>query len=128
MHAEHDPELSVEQRRQAATLRQQLDDSTTQLDAVSVARLAAARRRALDAARPRRAAAPWWAGVAVAASLLAALLLRPDAPSTTPGIDAEGLEWLAMVDGNPEAYEDLELYEALAHDHTADTQTREHNS
>jgi hypothetical protein len=113
MQAEHDPQLSPEERRLAAQLRATLDDAP--LDLVTNARLAAARRRALDAATPKHRA-PLWAGAAVAAGLVAVLAfnLRPAVePAATPGFDEDGLEWIALAEEAPEFYEDLEFYEWL---------------
>lgn len=112
MHAEHDPQLSPEERRLAARVRATLEDAP--LDMVASAKLAAARRRALDAARPRRRT-PLWAGAAVAASLVAALAfhLRPALEPAAPAIDQDGLEWIALAEESPEFYEDLEFYEWL---------------
>ena len=114
MHAEHDPDLSPEQRQLAAHLRATLDAAP--LDAVTSAKLGAARRRALAAAQPRRRA-PLWAGAAVAASLVVvlALNLRPTLePAATPGIDETSLDWIALAEEeSPEFYEDLEFYEWL---------------
>ncbi len=114
MHAEHDPDLSPEQRRLAAQLRATLDAAP--LDAVTSARLGAARRRALDAMKTRRRT-PLWAGAAVAVGLVAALTLtlRPALePVATPGVDEASLDWIALAeDEAPEFYEDLEFYEWL---------------
>ncbi len=116
MHAEHDPGLSPEQRRCAAELRSTLDQLP--LDAVTQARLSAARRRALDASRPRQYL-PIWTGAALAAALVAAvsLSLNPVGTDATPQpLDEDSLEWLALSTATPGMYEELELYEWLADD------------
>ncbi len=86
-------------------VRQTLDDSAEAMDDITAARLAAARRNALDA-RPQRA--HWWPVVAfsaVAASVLTvALLLNQELD--LPGMDADALELMAQS-------EDLELIEEL---------------
>ena len=114
MHAEHDSELSPDQRRVAARFRSTLDHAP--LDAVTQARLAAARRRAL-ATPARRSALPLWAGAAATAVLVAAvsLSLRPvGTDAATQPLDEDSLEWLALSTATPGMYEELELYEWLA--------------
>ena len=117
MHAEHDPELNADQRHAAAGLRQQLDASAASVDAVSAARLSAARRRALDLTR-RPDRTPLWAGATLAAAALVALTLLswPASERVVPGVDAEALEWLALTEGNAELAEELEFYEWLEQD------------
>lgn len=113
MHAEHDPELTPEQRKLAARLRAALDSGRA-VDAVTAARLAVARRRALAAAAPR-SHAPLWAA-ALAASVIGALALSF---VLQPGRDAaadDSLELLVYEEEGPEFYQDLELYEWLDHE------------
>ncbi|MDO9454262.1 MAG: hypothetical protein Q7J29_15590 [Stagnimonas sp.] len=83
------------------------------VDPVQRARLAAARRRALDAASPTRAW-PLWDGLALAASLTLAIGLgRSPAPAGTPPDAAAQV--IELSDDNPELLPegldgDLELY------------------
>jgi hypothetical protein len=115
MHAEHDPGLSPGQRQLAAQLRAGLEQGSA-VDAVTAARLAAARRRALAATAPPRHA-PLWAA-ALAAGVIGALALgvqlRPRA-DTAPAAD-DSLELLVYEEEGPEFYQDLELYEWLDHE------------
>lgn len=113
MHAEHDPALTPEDRQLATQLRATLEDAP--LDLVTSAKLAAARRRALDGQRAR-ARIPLWAGAALAASMVAALTLGLQlrvGPAPTPGLDSESLDWIALAEESPEFYEELEFYEWL---------------
>lgn len=113
MHAEHDPDLTSDQRRLAANVRNTLEESP--LDAVTQARLSAARHRALSTVRAS-SRLPLWAGAALAAGLILAvsLSLQP-AAVTPPGLplDEDSLEWLALTTETPEVYEELEYYEWL---------------
>lgn len=113
MHAENDPALEREQRRMAAKIRATLEENP--VDAVTAARLSAARHRALDARRkPRRA--PLWAGAALAACAVVALtlgMLPRLEPTAAPELDADSLEWIALAEEAPEFYEALEFYEWL---------------
>ncbi len=116
MHAENYPALSPAEQQLAAHLRGSLDQTLADTDAVARARLAAARRRALDAANvPARRRAPLWAGAALAAGVVTALTLQwwPVGDATVaPSTDPDALEWL-VAEENPELIQDLEFYEWL---------------
>lgn len=94
-------------------VRAELDRGADALDELTVARLRAARRRALDA-RPRARA--WFVAGGVTAGLvtaaLLAVLLAPPAggPPGTAGL--EQIELLA--DADVDLYNDLEFYRWLA--------------
>ncbi len=92
-------------------VRQTLDQHADALDEVTAARLAAARRNALDA-RPRRTHwLPVAALSAVAASVLTiALLLNQD--SGLQSIDPEALELVAQSE-DQELIEQLDFYDWL---------------
>lgn len=94
-------------------VRAELDRGADTLDELTVARLRAARRRALDARPPRRAwlvAGGVTAAVATAA-LLAMLLASPaGGPPGTTGL--EQIELLA--DADVDLYNDLDFYRWLA--------------
>jgi len=102
----NDPETEFLKR-----VRAQLDQDARELDELTVARLRAARRQALDAG-PRRMR--WLAagGLAAAtvAGLVALLLLTPAASPPANGL--EQLELLA--DADIEVYDNLEFYRWLA--------------
>ncbi len=87
-------------------VRQQLDRQADALDELTLARLRAARARALEQVPGRARRRAWLpaAGMAVAAALVAAVLLWPSAPRLPAG--ADDLDLLA-------AGEDLELSEEL---------------
>jgi hypothetical protein len=102
-----------------APARRALDAAARQLDTLTLARLRAARLRALDQARP---AAPWRPGWRLAAGGFAAaglatlvavglLWFSAPAPLTVAGID--DLELLSTQE-NPEFYADLDFYHWLA--------------
>jgi hypothetical protein len=96
-----------------AAARAALDRGTQQLDERTIARLRAARLRAIDA-RPRRRAWLATGGLATAAlsaALVAFLLFAPAAPPPATGL--EYLELLGENDGL-ELYRDLEFYRWLA--------------
>jgi len=96
-----------------AAAKTALDRSTQQLDELTIARLRAARRKALEA-RPRRLAwlaAGGLATAALTATLVAFLLFTPAvAPPVT------GLEQFDLLSDNDglELYRDLEFYRWLA--------------
>lgn len=105
---DHDP-TAVEKRA-----RELFDASVDSLDARSRARLAAARREAVDAAaRPERHAWRTWAPVAVAASaaLVAVLLWRtpsPDSPTAAVAVEIDAsLDPFELLSNG----EDLDLVE-----------------
>jgi hypothetical protein len=102
-----------------APARRALDAAARQLDALTLARLRAARLRALDQVRPAARGRPDWrlaaGGFAAAgvATLVAVVLLwfSAPAPLTVAGID--DLELLSTQE-NPEFYADLDFYHWLA--------------
>ena len=96
-----------------AAAKAALDRSTQQLDELTIARLHAARRRAIDT-RPRRLvwlAAGGLATAALTATLVAFLLF---APAVAPPVS--GLEQFDLLSDNDdlELYRDLEFYRWLA--------------
>jgi hypothetical protein len=100
-----------QEREFLAKVRVELDRSTDDLDDLTVARLRAARRRALDA-RPRRfgwLAAAGIAATAVAAGLMAVALWTPVTP---PASGFESIELLGEAD--VDFYENLDFYHWLA--------------
>lgn len=98
-------------------LRQMLDRSTAELDAVTLARLRAARRRALDSPPPRRIwlAAGGISAAALAAGLAAVLWLSPAAAPAPTGL--EQLDLLAEAD--LELVDDIDFYRWLAENERA---------
>lgn len=96
-----------------AAAKAALDHGTQQLDELTIARLRAARHKAL-AARPRRRAWLATGGLATAtlgAALVAFLLFTPAVAPPVPGL--EQLELLSEND-SLELYRDLEFYRWLA--------------
>lgn len=96
-----------------AAAKAALDRSTQQLDELTIARLRAARQRAVEA-RPRRLAwlaAGGLATAALTATLVAVLLF---APAAAPPVS--GLEQFDLLSENDslELYRDLEFYRWLA--------------
>ncbi|HHO68564.1 MAG TPA: DUF3619 family protein [Gammaproteobacteria bacterium] len=93
-------------------LRQQLDRQADELDELTLARLRAARARALEQARGGARSHAWLpaAGMAVAAALVAAVLLWPSAPKLPAG--ADDLDLLAAGE-DMELIEELEFYDWL---------------
>jgi hypothetical protein len=94
-------------------VRAELERSATALDELTVARLRAARRRALEAGARGRA---WFVAGGVAAGVVVAtvlaMLLSP--PAGGPPVTA-GLEQLEMLaDADLDLYNDLEFYRWLA--------------
>jgi hypothetical protein len=115
MHAEHDPALSSAERQQAQQLRARFEQAAAETDAVARARLAAARRRALETADGHKARAPLWIGAALAAGVIGALTLQwlPDSGGViAPSNDPDALEWM-VAEESPELIQDLEFYEWL---------------
>ncbi|MGB0955282.1 MAG: hypothetical protein ACPGZP_04690 [Panacagrimonas sp.] len=116
MSTEHQHALTPEERRTAEHLRTQMQ-RTEALDAVRSAKLNAARRKAVEAARAPSTS--WRPGlmrpvaatvaVAVIASMGFQLWNHPPAPSVESG----ALEWLVLSEDDPELYENLEFYEWL---------------
>ena len=93
-------------------VRSTLDQSTRDLDELTVARLRAARGKALAAA-PHRRTALWVAGVAagaVAAGLVALLVITPVAAPPANGLESLDL----LVEAEVDLYNDLEFYRWLA--------------
>ena len=100
-----DDRLFVEQ------IRQTLDQHAEALDDVTAVRLAAVRRKALDARQQRRHWLPVVAFSALAASVLTvALLLNQDAG--VQGLDADTLDQLAQSE-DQELIEELDFYDWL---------------
>lgn len=96
-----------------AAMKAELERGTQQLDALTTARLRAARRRAIDA-RPRRLAwlvAGGLATAALTATLVAFLVFTPAAAPPISGL--EQFDLLSENDGL-ELYRDLEFYRWLA--------------
>jgi hypothetical protein len=92
-------------------LRTELERSAHELDASTVARLRAARRRALEAGPRRRLwlMAGGLAAGAVAAGVAAVLLLAP------PALPLHGLDQLELIaDADLDVVDDLEFYRWLA--------------
>jgi hypothetical protein len=92
--------------------RAELERSARELDELSVARLRAARRRAL-AAPPRRLgwlAAGGVVATAVTAGLVATVVLTPAAVPTANGLDQIEL----LADADLDVYDNLEFYRWLA--------------
>ena len=108
-----------------AQIRRELDASTERLDELTVARLRAARARALDAPRAKRPFEAWrWlvplAGVATATVIVMALvrpnLSAPDGATLPSEGDIELISAAAPL----ELLEELEFYEWLATTATPD--------
>jgi hypothetical protein len=96
-----------------AAVKAELDRDTQQLDELTIARLRAARRKALEA-RPRRLtwlAVGGLATAALTATLVAFLLFAPAVAPPVPGL--EQFDLLSDNDGL-ELYRDLEFYRWLA--------------
>lgn len=96
-----------------ATIKNELERESATLDELTVARLRAARLRALEAATT----GPWYVGWQPAASvslavalLLGALLLWVQPATPTPD---EALAMMSTLDEGMELYENLEFYEWL---------------
>jgi len=93
-------------------VRAELDRGAASLDELTVARLRAARKRALDAPRGRRVG--WLAtgvGVATATAGLAAwLVFTPAGVAPMQGVEALDL----LTEADPELYRELEFYRWLA--------------
>lgn len=112
----HEPDLS---RDEAARWRRALEAEADALDAVTLARLSAARHRAL-AQRPRAASVfGWmaWAGsAAVAALLVTVLLVRGDELNGNRGASrstATPVAGTEVVDSDVAVIADLEFYNWL---------------
>jgi len=96
-----------------AAVKAELDRDTQQLDELTIARLRAARRKALEA-RPRRLtwlAVGGLATAALTATLVAFLLFTPAVAPPVSGL--EQFDLLSENDGL-ELYRDLEFYRWLA--------------
>jgi hypothetical protein len=115
----------IEEKRLTEAVRRVLDEAAGNLDDTTLKQLGAARERALAAARtgaraprPRRAGLLWPLGVAVSASLVAAVgawlwFATPAAPGKALVAGLDDLELLATQDA-PDFYADLEFYAWLA--------------
>jgi len=90
-----------------------LDEGVEQFDALTLARLRSARRRALESTRRR---SPWWipAGGLAAASIavLAVVLWFKPVGSDLVAANVEDIELLTTAD-NLELYEELDFYRWL---------------
>ncbi|GAB4300374.1 MAG: DUF3619 family protein [Thiohalomonadaceae bacterium] len=106
--------MQDDERRLIAQVRAALDDSVTNLDAVTRSRLAQARARAQ---RPQRQRWYWWLplGGAVLASLFAAMLWL-ERPALLPGtaVDSATDFELLMANEDLELYQELDFYHWLA--------------
>jgi hypothetical protein len=114
-----------DEKRLNAAVRRGLDEAAARLDDITLKQLGAARERALAAvkagpraARPRRIGWLWPLGVAVSASLVAAVgawlwFASPEAHGPLALAGADDLELLATRD-TPDFYADLEFYVWLA--------------
>ncbi len=103
----------AKESRFIAAAKAALDASTQQLDELTIARLRAARRQALDA-HPRRLtwlAAGGLASAALTATLVAFLLFAPTVAPPVSGL--EQFDLLSENDGL-ELYRDLEFYRWLS--------------
>ena len=101
-------------------LGQQLRDSETQLDELTVARLQAARRQALDQATTisRRGRTGWaLGGFATAAVAVLAIVLWHGGSMHAP--DLPGDDWDLLVEGDLQLIEDLDFYDWLPEEETA---------
>jgi hypothetical protein len=105
-----------QENRLLRAVRDELDRGAASLDDLALARLRAARRRALDA-RPRRTwlVAGGIAAGALAAGLAAILMLTPTPAPPVPGLEQMDLLSAADLD----LYKDLEFYHWLADDNDA---------
>jgi hypothetical protein len=93
-------------------IRTELDRSSGTLDELTIARLRAARHRALEAVPSRRR---WFlaGGIAAATALSGVIALLVITPATTPL--ATGLEQIELLaDADPDLYKELEFYRWLA--------------
>lgn len=102
-----DPETEVLKR-----VRAELDRDVRDLDELTVARLRAARHRALDA-RPHRKL--WWAAAGLTATAATAALVAILVVSPAPAPPASGLEHMELLaEADLEMLENLEFYRWLA--------------
>ncbi len=102
---ERDEQRFVEQ------VRQRLDEQADGLDELTLARLRAARARALEQ-HGRSSARSWWPaiGMAAAVALVAAVMLWPSAPHLPAAAD----DWELLAAGDElELIEDIEFYDWL---------------
>ena len=111
--------MSDKQQEQAflTKVRQTLDDNAQGMDEFSVARLRAARHRALSA-KPSR---PLWPlPAAVASALIAGVMVWQLSDPGMPGMVAEVEDMeLLMSEEGIEFYEDIEFYQWLAFNENA---------
>ena len=101
-------------------LGQQLRASEGELDELTLARLGAARRKALATARqtPRRHRLGWTAGgFATAAVAVLAVVLWNGGQSPAP--DLFGEDWEMLAEGDLQLIEELEFYDWLPEEETA---------
>lgn len=103
------------ERRLAQAARTELERSLGEMDGASLARLAAARERALALRHPPRFGhLPWWVPAPALAAAVAVIvvLLRAQSPDTH-----EAGEWMSTLDEGYELYQNLDFYEWLEADH-----------
>ena len=101
-------------------LGQQLRDSETQLDELTVARLQAARRQAVEQATTvtRRERTGWaLGGFATAAVAVLAIVLWQGGSLHAP--ELQGDDWDLLVEGDLQLIEDLDFYDWLPEEETA---------
>ena len=113
--------MSEEQQEKAflAGVKQALDENAHNMDELTVARLRAARRRALSA-KPKRLFWPLPAAVATAvvAGVMVWQLSDPGMPGMMAEAGTEDMELLMSEEGI-EFYEDIEFYQWLAFNENA---------
>ncbi len=109
----NESEVTHKEQQLAAAARQELERSSATLDTFTLARLRAARLRALQSASSSPALLGWRSAIAasVALALLAGVLLW-QVPAPSPNGNT-ALEMLSAVDEGYDLYENLEFYEWL---------------
>lgn len=98
--------------------RAELEQAAAELDALSVARLRAARMRALEIPARSSYSPLWLPAAAVALVMLITTITLRMQPQIA---EQESLEMMTMLDDDYELYENLEFYEWL------ETETDEHS-
>ena len=108
------------ERQLAERLGEQLRDSEDQLDDLTLVRLAAARRKALSAARKQQVwhRLGWTAGgfATAAVAVLAIVLWNGGEP---PAPELFGDDWEMLAEGDLQLIEELEFYDWLPEEETA---------